>query len=631
MRVAVAGAGPRGVGWLERFAENLPAYATGPVEIHLIDPFPPGGGRIWRYDQSPLLKLNSLAADVTMFTDERSTIQGPVAPGPSLVEWAEGVRNGAIDGIVVPDDAVREEIHRLSGSDFPTRRLQSVYLDWVLRRAVARLPEEVEVVVRQDTVLGVDDLEDGRQRLRLASGSRLDADVVLYALGHAGSEPDGSTAALAEFATRHGLAYVPPAFTADADLDGIAAGEPLLVRGMGLAATDLIVLLTEGRGGRFESADDGAPRYVASGREPRILIGSRRGVPYHSKITATLQGDRPGAAFFTPEVAARLAARPELDLRDDVWPLIAKEMLHGYYAELFTGHPDRVRTSWAAFLERFAPLDPDGAALRELVAETVIDPRDRLDLATFFAPLDGVASGSVAALQETVRAYVQEDLRQRTNQEGSPTFGLFVALLQALFALVGIVEHAPWTVLSRERDLEGWWLPAFSFIASGPPGPRLEELLALADAGVVTFLGSGLTVAADEVDGVFRARGANTDEEVVARALVDAWLPPSQAARSENAALRDLVATAVGAEQVLADPSGEFNSGRLVVARGDARVVDPTGNPHDRRYAIGAFTSAPFVGAFARPRTDAVSFRENDAVARSVLADLVRLRAAVPA
>ncbi len=55
---------------------------------------------------------------------------------------------------------------------------------------------------------------------------------------------------------------------------------------MGLAFVDLLVLLMEGRGGRFEDTPDGGLAYLPSGAEPRIWAGSRRGVPYHSKISS---------------------------------------------------------------------------------------------------------------------------------------------------------------------------------------------------------------------------------------------------------------------------------------------------------------------------------------------------------
>jgi len=627
--VVVIGAGPRAIGWLERFAVNRAEFAAAepdasrPVVVHLVDPFPAGGGRIWRYDQSPLLKLNSMAADVTMFTDASCRIDGPVRPGPSLIDWAEQVRSGSIRDVDLDDRDVADELRTLRGDSFPTRRLQSVYLEWFFRRAVAALGDGVTVRVHRDRALAVEGDGDTQQHVLLAGGDTLDADVVLYAVGHNGSRPDGETTRLDAFARRHGLDYLPPSFTADADVSALTPGRTVVVRGFGLAAIDLIVLLTEGRGGRFASRPDGSLRYAPSGREPRLVIGSRRGVPYHSKIASTLVGVRPPLRFFTAEIAAALAEEsPRIDFRADVWPLIAKEMLHGYYAELFTGHPDRVVQSWPAFLAEFERLDPFGTELARLVEAAVPSPDDRLDLARFDRPLDGVKVDSPEVLQEEIRAYIRRDLRLRNLPEHSATLGLFTSLLFSLFALSTIIDAPNWSARSRMRDLQGWWPGYFSYVASGPPGHRLEELLALSEAGVVEFLGSEIVVHTDEVAGVFRASGANSDHTVTATALVDAWLPPSRASVSDSAVLRSLIESGHGAEQVVSDVDFSGNTGLLTVRAEDARVVDSSGAAHPRRYAIGPYTTVPFAGAFARPGTNAIAFRENDASARAILRQL---------
>lgn len=92
---AVIGAGPRGTGLVERLAANAPAlYGDRPLDLHLVDPHPPGSGRIRRRDQSPLLWTNSMAEDVTMFTDDTVRQEGPVREGPALDAWAADVREG---------------------------------------------------------------------------------------------------------------------------------------------------------------------------------------------------------------------------------------------------------------------------------------------------------------------------------------------------------------------------------------------------------------------------------------------------------------------------------------------------------------------------------------------------------
>lgn len=629
--IAVVGAGPRGVGFLERIAANLPgAQHRGRVVVHLLDPHPPGAGRIWRSAQSPLLRLNSMAADVTMFTDDSSTIEGPVRRGPSLIEWAEGVRSGTIAldaasrAAVDADAALAEEVETLTGASFPTRRLQSAYLDWFFRRAVEALERAGgSVVVHEATVDRVDDLPDGSQRVHLeraASAGRelLDVDVVLYALGHTGSDPEDEHAGLEAFARDNDLFYLPPAYTADADTSGIRPGEDVIVRGMGLAAVDLVVLLTEGRGGRFARADDGELEYRSSGEEPHLLLGSRRGVPYRSKISSSLVAPRLPPRFFSAEIAARLeAGRERLSFRRDVWPLIAAELQWGYYSELFRGHPERVRVGWGAFAPFLERYRWNSSHLRAAVAAAVPDPVDRLDLEALDRPFAGVRTGSAAELQAIVREHLRTDLLLRSAPEHSATLGLFTSLLYALFDLGTIIDSPKWTARSRVEELGPWWLNYFSYIASGPPPRRIEELLALSRAGIVEFLGAGTRVRA--VDGRFEASSDSRPDAVVARALVDARLPATSVAASDCAALRSLIETGAGVEELVSDHEFSGSTGRLVVDRADSRIVSAAGDAHPARFAIGPFTSAPFVGAFSRPNTNAVSFRENDRVARAVL------------
>ncbi|WP_308799615.1 FAD/NAD(P)-binding protein, partial [Streptomyces sp. UH6] len=69
----------------ERLLANAPLLAPGrPVEIVLVDPHPAGPGRVWRDGQSPLMRMNSFAKDVTLFPGPSVRCEGPPRPGPSL-------------------------------------------------------------------------------------------------------------------------------------------------------------------------------------------------------------------------------------------------------------------------------------------------------------------------------------------------------------------------------------------------------------------------------------------------------------------------------------------------------------------------------------------------------------------
>ncbi|MFC7925100.1 FAD/NAD(P)-binding protein [Microbacterium laevaniformans] len=625
-RLVIVGGGPRAFMLLERIVARAAADTGVPADVHIdiVDPHPAGAGRIWRRAQSPLLKLNSMAQDVTVFTDETCSIEGPVVAGPSLIEWVQQWRDGRLGDVEIDDELVATEARALTGTSFPTRRLQSHYLEWFARRVIASAPEGVFVRTHVDEVLGVH-RAGPRWDVTLASGARLTADAVVYAIGHTAEVPaaDEPAAVLADAARRAGLDYYPPAFTADLDLDGIPAGSEVIVRGMGLAAVDLVVLLTQGRGGRFETTADGL-RYVPSGHEPRLHLGSRRGVPYRSKVSSQIQGDAPRRDVLTPSVIAALAASDDdrlLDFERDAWPLIAAELLHGYYRELFTGHPERVSGTWkqaAAILAEHAWDDP---ALHAALAALVPDPLDRLDIAALDRPLAGARFADADDAHAAVATHIRADLHLRTAQERSAAQGLFFAMLLSFLALSEIPAER-WNARSRAELLPVRWHTFFSYVASGPPAHRLEEFLALADAGVVRFLGPDVRVALDasSTGSSFVASSPSHPGATTASILIDAWLPSSAAATSESAALRQL-ATVHGRLLRVADGEKTRSLGRVVVD-GDGRVLGADGAPHDALFAIGPFTSHPEGGAFTRPRSDALSFRQSDRVAAAVVAAL---------
>ncbi|MFE6714897.1 FAD/NAD(P)-binding protein [Streptomyces sp. NPDC057695] len=586
--LVIVGAGPRGTGLLERLAANLPElYGDRPLDLHLVDPHPPGPGRIWRTAQSPLLWMNSRAEDVTMFTDETVELTGPVRPGPTIAEWAG-----------------------IDGRGFPTRLQQGAYLRWVFEQARAALPASVAVHEHRTTALRIGGPREGRQRVWLdGSDAPLAADAVVLTVGHLDAEPDPEQRALAGFAARHGLVHLPPDFTADADLTALPAGENVLVRGFGLAFVDLMVLLTEGRGGRYEDTD-GELVYRPSGREPVLHVGSRRGVPYHSKLGYALDGERPPLPrFFGPEQTDALLRAPgRVDFRRDVWPLIDKELGWAHYHRLFSTHPERTALGPDDFARAYAAAPPRSAELAALVAAAVPDPADRLDLDALDRPLDGIRFASAQALQAGLRGYVADDLARRHDPAHSADAAVFAGLLSVYGQLLRLGDRV---------DTGDWWHGFFSYLASGPPGPRLRQLLALSRAGVVRFLGPGLTVEADEERGVFRAASpAVPGEWTEARALVEARLPDPTLERTGSPLLRALHEAGARATA----------SGLLVVDPVDGRILERDGRPHPRRFALGPHTTARTDSAFTRPRTGGVAFRQNDIAAREALT-LLRDRA----
>ncbi|MFD7134522.1 FAD/NAD(P)-binding protein [Streptomyces sp. NPDC059894] len=638
--LVVVGAGPRGTGLLERIAANAPELWDGrrTLRIHLVDPHPPGPGRVWRHEQSPLLRMNSMAEDVTMFTDETSQLDGPVRPGPSLAEWASRLsgRGPRLTPRAEPaDPEVLAELRSLESSDFPTRRAQSAYLDWVFRRALAELPPSVDVVWHRTVATAVTGPADGPQQVHLADrGTPLTADLVVLAQGHLDAAPGAGHHDHAAFAARHGRFHLPPEFSSDADLSALRPGEHVLLRGFGLAFVDLMVLLTEGRGGTYRTGPDGTLTYLPSGREPVLHVGSRRGVPYHSKTRYRLQGPPPPLPrhFGPVAVDTLLALDRPLDLRRDVWPLMAKEIGFGHYHELFHAHPERTALPWADFLAAYDRLDWYSDPMAALVAAAVPDPEDRLDFEALDRPLADLAFPDPESLQHHLRDHITQDVRRREDPAHSADLGAFLALLSVYGQLPALASAGRLTARSLAEGLDGWWQGFFSFLASGPPGFRLRQLLALSRAGIVRFLGADLQVGTDDSTGTFTATSPTVPGHTVhATALIEAYLPRPSLDRTEDPLLRALHRSGALTEEVVTDPTHTHRSGLLTVASEHGHILDPTlGGPHPRRVALGAPTNSRAVAAFARPRTNAPAFRQNDAAARSLLRTLAARGEAAP-
>lgn len=614
LTVVIVGAGPRGTGVLERLLANAGELVPDrPVRVELVDPYPPGAGRVWREQQSELMLMNATAENVTIFTDESVKCAGPIRPGPSLSEWAA---------------AQPEDLSDATGMNFASRHVQGRYLAWVLDRIVAEAPPNVTVEIHATAAVRADRTPEGRQRIWLADRpTPLLADALVLALGHLDVEPDKDDLWMADFAGRHGLRFLPPSYTVDTALDVLRAGETVAVRGFGLAFVDMMVLLTEGRGGRYVEEEDGELRYVPSGNEPILYVGSRRGVPYRAKMSYRLAG-APAAFprfFDAATIDARFGYQRRLDFYADLWPFMAKEIGWGYYHELFTAHPERTRVSWPDFAEVYSALEWDTVEMRTLIEACVPEPDDRFDVHRLDRPLTGERFADLDEVQQRVDEHIAADLSRRSDRGFSADLGAFLALLSVHGQLPEVLADGKLRARPHVQDLTGWWSSFFEYYGSGPPGPRIRQLLALARAGVVRFLGAGMWVAADEDTGRFRAGSLSTEDTVEATALVEARLPNPTLRNTVDTLLRGLYEDGCAVEHVFTDEEDDFehSAGVLSVCPKDFRIVDRTGNPQPGRYALGPYTSVRHFAAFARPGVNALSFRQNDMLARGLLTELV--------
>ncbi|MGW1714379.1 FAD/NAD(P)-binding protein [Streptomyces sp. NPDC002156] len=616
MSVALVGAGPRGTSVLERLCASAPELlAPGArLTVHVVDPAPPGAGQVWRTSQSPRLLMNTVACQVTLFTDDSVDCSGPVRPGPSLYEWARD-EQGVDAGELGPDD-------------YPTRAHYGRYLEWVFAKTVREAPPAVHVETHTSRAIRLDDAPDGSQTLTLANGRTLSAlSAVVLAQGHLPLLPDEEQQRLTSYATGHGLCHVPPANPADVDLSPLAPGEPVLLRGLGLNFFDHLTLLTTGRGGRFTHSPEGGLRYVPSGREPRLYAGSRRGIPYQARgDNAKGPYGRHTPLVLTDEATAgfrkRAVSGEAPDFRTEIWPLVAKEVETVYYETLLRtrestaqslGSPDLLDDFQGRFLAAPHGTSQEAAVLDEFG----VPEADRWSWERISRPYAGQVFPDATAWRSWLLTHLREDAAQAAlgNVDG-PVKAAQDVLRDLRNELRLIVDHGGLPGDSRRDDLDRWYTPLNAFLSIGPPRRRVEELTALVAAGVVEILGPRLDVRAE--DGAWVAHSPDVPGSAVrVTSLIEARLPEPDLRRTADPLLAQLLGTGRARPHVI----DGYETGGLDVTLRPYLLMDRQGRPQARRLAFGVPTEGVHwvTAAGARPGVDSVTLSDADAVARAVL------------
>ncbi|GAA1860113.1 FAD/NAD(P)-binding protein [Pseudonocardia ailaonensis] len=619
IRIAVIGAGPKGTLVIERLTVNAPhLVGETPVEILAFDPHPPGGGRIWRTDQSPLLTTGMPAGTKTTFVD--ASVSGAhVNDGPSILEWAKLVTDGEID-LPEADDEVRADLAGLKAEKNPSRRAVGMYYAWAWQRVVDTAPPQVSVQYFPTTVTSVAGGPGEPQSVFVEGATEpIVVDAVVYAIGHTESEPDGDAAPLLAHAQQHGLHYLYPTLFIDQDFGAVAAGAEIAIRGMNLTFFDLMILFTEGRGGRFETSEGESLRYVPSGQEPHLLVGSRRGVPFHVKPNpkASPVTDFDGPRYISEAFLDELALSGDVVcFMRDLWPRILGDLQYSWYAELFALYPDRVTASWDEFSRRFDEVRADEKALVALVAECVPAESDRIDLDEHRGPLHGRSFETADDLQRFVIDYLNRDLANRAYATHGPHLA-YARCQTTIFRLLLRYDVAlNWDRDSRVLEYGGWWREFFNWTAGGPYGLRQRQLVALAEAGIVRFVGAGMAVGTDPA-GRFTVTSDSTDAEYPATGLIEARIPRVSASDSRNGVLREMVETGVAVEVVGQRAGRRVNTGALYVDR-EFRLVGADQQPHYRRFASGPFADV-LGGASARKGENSAALLFADQLARALL------------
>jgi FAD-NAD(P)-binding len=632
VEVCIVGAGPRGLSVLERLcAGERHSPSNSAVIVHVIDPAPPGSGRVWRATQSRHLLMNTVASQVTVYTDDSARIEGPIEPGPSLYEWAKSVAllSSLGDDYDEYDEQTIAEAQALGPDSYPTRALYGQYLSGCFRAITSRAPSHVTVRVHRSRAVAMSDthgVPGGPQGVRLADGTRLNnLDAIVLAQGHTAARLTPRQERTSALARIHYLTYITPSNPADVDLSRIEPGQHVLLRGLGLNFFDYMALFSLGRGGVFAREGDRLV-YRPSGQEPKMFAHSRRGVPYHAR------GENQKGPFgryfpklLTAEHIEGLRERSRngepIRFGTDLWPLVCKEVESVYYGTLLA--------SWGRgeereeFAEQYLAL-PEGTDKQPLLQRYGITGKDVWDWERISNPCRGQTYRDRDAFRAWLLDYLAWDVREaRAGNVEGPVKAALDVLRDLRNEIRLAVDHGGLEGNSHRDDLEGWYTPLNAFLSIGPPASRIEEMIALIEAGLLEITGPGTEVRFDTANPAFVAESSVVPGPLVrAKALIEARLPEPDLRRTDEPLLLHLLATEQAATYRISGARGtEYETGGLAVSERPYHVLDAQGRAHPRRFAFGVPTESVHwvTAAGIRPGVDSVTLGDSDAVARAVL------------
>lgn len=467
--IAIIGVGPRGTYAIDFLTRMLTAYPLEErVDVHLVEPGEFGPGNVYRTTQPEYLLMNTISSQVTAFADERIGPLDPFEPGPAMHTWLQ--QTGVAFG---PDE-------------YPSRAAHGRYLSAAFKAICERTLPQVKIHLWNCRAIDVQSV-DGRHRITLAEGfAPIIADVILLNTGHsthASAMHDELSAFVAE-QRRHGnekLRFLPSIYPVERNIETLGPDICLGFLGLGLTSIDGITAATIGKGGRFERDPQGRLVYHASGQEPKIVSWSLPGLPPSARAY-----NQKGATFRQPARfltrtridALRTAAlgrtgSRQLDFQSDIFPLLLLDMEYIYYSAL----------CGKAFGARYLARAEDDAARTQLIAE--VPPESRYCWDHLADPLAGRSFETKAEYTEFLKAFIREELAQASlgNIDGP-----YKAATDVLRDLRGNIRYAvEFGGLTAESHcwLDRVFWPLHNRIAAGPPASRIEELLALMEAGIL--------------------------------------------------------------------------------------------------------------------------------------------------
>lgn len=479
LQIGIIGCGSRGLSIIERILSLSENGSERPVTLNIFDPNPFGCG-VHSLDQPDYLLLNTIAGQLGVFPDVASLGGIPGAKGRSGMSFLTWCHAQKIN--VDPESGgVAQGGRAVEAEDFLPRRLLGEYLVFAFEQIIASAPPHVQVRLHAQAVVKIDQGRVLNYCLTTDNGKEIEVENLILTLGHTGRERIQQSE------------HIAPIYPLPASVDSISSDESVIVEGMGLGAMDVVAALTSGRGGVYKRLPGGEHIYYPSGKEPLIFLQSREGVPFRVRPDGLATFPRHQAVVLTSEridLIRNALSQRQLNFKQDIVPLMLIEMRAAAAAVKFSAGSLPQHKAFLNELTCASQHEITGIEDCELLLTEYEKRLGGIDVETLLhdqLPASVSAVNYHAWLCETIEADLHEANRGLWFSPQKAALEVWRDLRDKLREIVdfnGLDKHS-------HRQFYRRWHKIINRAVAGPQKERHADLMALCDAGLLTFLYPG--------------------------------------------------------------------------------------------------------------------------------------------
>lgn len=509
-RVAIVGGGPKGAYSIERLASvwnsHHPDTDLDIVCFNSSADF--GCGPNYQIDQPDFLLMNYNLGKVNFWTEE---IDQLVVDRLSLHEFLELFK--------------KESQIEVSSSDYSSRSVTGIYLQYCLCQVLEALPTNIRVHLILDKVISIE--EDSEFiSINTKGGLQSSFSEVICCTGHSYSfRSDIKTNNPWEKAKEKSLNVIQSVYPVQKLQNFNYSGLTVSIKGMGLTFVDAVLALTEGNGGSFKRCNE-RMNYLVSGREPHeILAFSRTGLPMIAR-QQDLRGDDFSLRFFTDETVEYLLEKyHKLNFKLHLMPFIQREFRYQYVVHLL-----RFRS------EKSIPPDMTLSEL-EMYAAKIFPEFESFDLEKFLSP-----KFSRTELHRAVFGYLEKTVFPERFDEIHQSRIAMSALWREIYPLFNKIYSFGRLSGESQQEFDSKYFSKFQRVAYGPPKENMEKIYALTEAGILKFdLALNPKVSIHHQQPYLKLSNKEIPHSKIASVLIDARIPKPNGLASQPEYIRSLV------------------------------------------------------------------------------------------